>query len=130
MSKELPRRAYSRFACDLPVQIYSPVSQTKLADARLFDVGMGGGNIYCDLVMQRAVPYEFRFQWGKERLAVLGRVVWSAAAARKEPRFARYGVVFSLTRAQEDLLAALVDRVRRFQPSEEGEDRLKGYWSR
>jgi hypothetical protein len=117
MSKSQIKRHHARFACDLPVEIFSPVSQAKLADARLFDVGLGGGNVYSDFNLQRAVSYEFRLSFGKkEQLAVLGQVVWSAPTDQRE-RFNRYGVTFNLTSSQEALMSTLVDQLSRAQSS-------------
>jgi len=113
MTDHPPRRLFARFPCDLPVEIFSPVSQTKLADARLFDVGMGGGNVSSDFNLQRATAYEFRMRFGKEQLAVLGRVVWSAPTDRREPGSNRYGVTFSLTASQEAVMAGLVAHLNR-----------------
>lgn len=108
MANARSRRAHNRFSCDLPVEIYSARSQTKLADARLLDVSMGGGAVSCELALRRSLPYEFRFNWGKERLAVTGSVVW----AQREGRF---GVSFDLTEAQENLLKSLVEKLSRQQ---------------
>ena len=105
MPNDRSRRAYSRFTCDLPVEIYSAVSQTKLADARLLDVSLGGGAVSCELKLRRSLPYEFRFNWGKERLSVTGQVVWTDV-----PRF---GVAFDLSTAQERLLKSLVENLKR-----------------
>lgn len=112
MTDAKSRRAHSRFSCDLPVEIYSAKSQQKLADARLLDVSMGGGAVSCDLALRRDHPYEFRFNWGKERLSVTGKVVWTANGAKASDRF---GVSFDLTEAQENLLKALVQKLSRHQ---------------
>src|SRR5579862_3503290 len=110
-SKDATRRAHTRFSCDLSIQIYSPVSQTLIAEAQLIDLGMGGGNISTEFNLQRSVLYEFRFQWNKERLALLGQVVWSAPTDLKGPKANRYGISFNLTAAQEGLLRSLLDNV-------------------
>jgi hypothetical protein len=103
-SKPPSRRVHARFSCDLPVEIYSGASAAKLADARLLDLSLGGGAISTPLSLQRGGVYEFRFNWGKERLTVMGRVMWAQAG--------KFGVSFDLTPAQEHLLRALVDKLR------------------
>lgn len=108
------RRRHSRFECDLPVEIYSARSQQKLADARLLDVSMGGGAVSCEVSLRRDHPYEFRFNWGKERLSVTGKVVWTGRPEKPEVP-ARFGVNFDLTEAQENLLTGLVEKLRRQQ---------------
>ena len=108
MPKQPHRRANSRYACDLPIEIYSARSQTKLADARLLDLSLGGGAVSCELVLRRAHPYEFRFNWGKERLSVTGSVVWEGQAGR-------FGVTFDLTSAQEHLIKTLVEKLKHEQ---------------
>ncbi len=105
-SKNPSRRVHARFACDLPAEIYSGSSSAKLADARLVDLSMGGGAVVTPHHLQRSAVYEFRFNWGKERLTVMGRVLWSAPPER-------FGVSFNLTPQQENLLKAVIEKLSR-----------------
>lgn len=112
MSKAPSRRTHARFACDLPVEVYSPLDSAKLGDARLLDLSMGGGAVRGELKLRTRQPYEFRFNWGAERLSVLGQVVWAAEEPAARSREARFGVRFSLTAQQESLLRSLVGRLK------------------
>lgn len=111
MPKTPSRRVHSRFTCDLPVDVHSGASAAKLAEGRLVDLGMGGGAVAAPASLQRGATYEFRFNWGKERLAVMGCVAWTGPRAKEPPYAVKYGVSFSLTAQQERLLRTLVDKL-------------------
>jgi hypothetical protein len=127
MAKTPSRRIFARYPCDLPIEIHSPVTQARLAEARLLDLSMGGGAISCALALQRTIPYEFRFNWGRERLAVTGRVVWTGPLDKKT-RMIRYGVSFNVTPAQEALLKSLVDELRTKARPDDEDGKLRDYW--
>jgi Tfp pilus assembly protein PilZ len=121
------RRVHARYPCDVPVEVFSPVSAKKLADGRLLDLSMGGGSLETVLRLQKGVLYELRLDWLGQPMKLPARVAWVAPVAAKATA-RRFGMSFNLTTAQESVLKLIVDRLRTEQfPQDRGIAR--DYWS-
>ena len=124
---QLPRRAYQRHNCEIPVLIYSPQTQAKLTEARILNVSLGGVAVECSMTLERWIPYEFHFQDIKEKLKLTGRVVWESPRNRKTNKLC-YGISFNLSTRQEAILKTLVNRIQ-LEKGNKDDGRLKDYWN-
>ena len=124
----LPRRSHERFPCDIPVAIHSAVTEAKIAEARFLDLSMGGTLVRVETLLQKRVPYQFRFSWENHRLRVMGRVAWEAERDPKNPAWHHYGISLTLSTRQEEFFKRLIDRLR-LENREERRDFMRDYWS-
>lgn len=124
-----PRRAHERFPCDIPVAIYSPVTESKITEARFLDLSRGGASVYVETLLQKGVPYQFRFVWENHRLRVTGRVAWEAKRDPQKPAWHRYGINLTLSTRQEEFFKRLIDRLR-VDNQEDRRDFMRDYWRR
>ncbi len=105
------RRQDERFPCDIPAVLYTPSSGSRIGKAKLVDLALGGGMIETAVSVLRRVPYELRWDWNGESLRVPARVAWEKP---KDPatKLRRYGLSFTTTSEQEQILRRLVDALR------------------
>jgi hypothetical protein len=104
------RRQQERLPCEIPVVLAAPTTGAKIAEARLVDLGLGGALLESPVPLQRGVPYEIRWTWQGRDLRLSARVAWEAKPGKTKLR--RFGLAFTLTVAQEDLVRAQLDALR------------------
>ncbi|MDX6770571.1 MAG: PilZ domain-containing protein [Elusimicrobiota bacterium] len=126
---DLFKRAHARFACDLPVIVFTgPTGGLKLGPARLLDLSLSGGYLCLAGELKLGGAYRLRLEWGGEFLDLPGRVVREGPRSPKDPKARHFGLVFTLSRDQEKALLRVIDQVRR-APEKPGEDHfLRNYW--
>lgn len=105
---ESPRRAYERVPCDAAAELFSLSSDARICALRLCDLGLGGALVDSPLPLQRGVGYELGLRGGRFPARV-------AREPKRDPKSKAYpyGLVFTLTAAQETRLGQIVDELRR-----------------
>ena len=108
---DVARRQFQRFPCGIKAALHAPASNALIGECTLTDVSPGGGLIETSKPLERGVPYELRFSWQKHRLHLPARLAWEAKSGPKSKVY-RFGLSFTLTSRQEDLLRRMIDEIR------------------
>jgi len=123
-----PRRLLARYPCDVPVEVFSFISEALVAQGRFINISVGGARFDGASPLERGVTYFFRLLWKKKPVELPGRVVWAAPHQPRNPKLREYGIQFNLIREQENLLRTLVESLRRLVQAPEERNIMRDYW--
>ena len=121
------RRGHQRFPCAIEGVLYKPMLRPRLGSAKILDIGMGGAKITCAAVLTLQEIYEIKLVYKDEKFSFNFRVAWQKSRDSKTKEYS-YGVVFSLSKRQEESLKILLDWLRQDGEPKPGFN-LKDYWS-
>jgi len=125
---ELPRRAFARYNCVLPVVIWAADGAKKLGEGKFLNIGVGGAALGSLMALELTGRYQFQVTGDTARMILPGQIarIHEKASSSSKPSF--YGVKFTLSPKQEELLKKHLDKIRSAQPSTPIETKLKWYW--
>ena len=116
------RRVHARFACELPVTVWTADAKTELAQGICLNIGMGGALFSCAAALQKGSPYLLRFGQSRKTFDLPGRVTHE----QKKP--GTFGFSFELNAKQTDKMRLVLDKVRAGRPDDKIGEKLQTYW--
>jgi hypothetical protein len=110
MDKTTRRRLFQRLPCDLPLTMHDVRTGEFLGAGRFLDIGIGGGAIETELLLERGTTYHMRWHWRSQPIDVPAHMVWDG---HRDPRTGsqRYGVKFNRTARVHAQLKDMVEHV-------------------
>lgn len=125
---ELPRRAFARYNCLLPVIVWAADGSKKLGEGKFVNIGVGGAALGSLMKLELTERYQFQVTKDASHMTLPGQIarIHEKSSSSSKPSF--YGVKFTLNPKQEELLKKHLDKIRGEQPSTPIEAKLKWYW--
>lgn len=119
-----PRRIHARYACRLPVKVFTPgVREPRPGELRNISIGGGFLRVRGELTKKQIT---LEIPAGKDTVSFPARVVRTAGGDPERATWSRYGLAFQVPFTEEHKLRRIIDAVRRNQPG--SKPLRRDYW--